>query len=474
MNQYLNLHALTTFNSVLLVRDENGQAKQTPFGTAPRHMVTSFCQRRAERTYLRDQANLAEGALAPYAFGTRTREWGRLAADILACRDWTYPEAMGATKESLQALGINFGTKDSTADLTKVLIFAPDTAAEQIADALDEHRTELTAWLADVARAREEMEKQKNKKGKKKTDAEADGPAESAGSGGPGKAGVKVPPLPRRLKKKLLTALAPADAIDIALFGRFLAEVAESPDVDGALQSMNSITVHPASGVEDFYSAADDSKLRRRTHRTPSPNVGALDALEEIDALNQAAEGEEEQVREERGAGLTGYQSLTSGTFLSHTVLDRHQLRRNLTEAGMSEEAAETAARAAEAAFIEAFCNAVPAAKKNNTAAPGTMRKLVHAFTSARPYNYVSCFEDAVDEKNGPASLQATRRLLDQHALISRKNGVEPGAVLTYDLAVTQLLQDLRDQGRLQPTEVDTPRDLATTTPVPAPAGAPA
>ncbi|MFC0843527.1 type I-E CRISPR-associated protein Cas7/Cse4/CasC [Streptomyces noboritoensis] len=456
MNRYLNLSKLITFNSVLLVRDAQGRPKEVPFGTATRLLLTSQTTRRAERTHLREQASLGEGPLASHSFGQRTREWSRATAERLAGQySWPPQEAADTARGALRALNIKFGTTPATADLTKVMIFAPEGADERLAQALDAHRTELGTWLQEAERVRSAQEKAKRNK-RKKTDpnAEAETDAEEDDEQ------AKTPPLPKGLREQLLTALAPADAIDIALFGRFLAEIADSPNVDGALQTMGAISVGPAAVADDFFCAADDRKIARQARPSAAvlpPTLDALSALDHVAPFPADAQG----------AGMTGYQSLVSGTFYAHTVLDRYQLRQNLRRSGMDTEAAEAAAVAAEQAYLEAFCLAVPAAKKTSTAAPGTLPKLVLAFSSNRPHNYAACFEDAIHEQHArPASLQATDRLLDHHQLITRKFGLEPGTVLTYDLAITALLDERRTTGQLACREVDQPDQL--TSPAPA------
>ncbi|MEV6048791.1 type I-E CRISPR-associated protein Cas7/Cse4/CasC [Streptomyces xanthochromogenes] len=462
MHRYLNLHKLLTVNSVLLVRDADGHPKETPFGNERRIMLSPQTQRRADRTYLRDQANMGRGPLADYSFGCRTREWARLTASALCTQhNWKEEEAALTVRAALQGLGINFGTKDSTADLTKVMIFAPESAATKLAAALHTHADDIRAWVSDVTAARTRQEEKKKPKGKKKVAAaEEELPelteetSDEAGKAEP----AKLPPLPAKLRNDMLLALAPADAIDIALFGRFLAEVSHSPNVDGSLQTMPAITVGRSAICEDFYAAADDAKLARQ--RIPAPaDLSTLDFLEAIDPF--PADGKD---GDHQGAGMTGYQYFVSGTFYAHTVVDRFQLRVNLHRAGMKAADVDKAARAAEAAYVDAFCNAVPEAKKTTTAAPGTMPKLVLAHASDRQHNYVTCFENAIDEKNTVASIEATHRLLSQHALASRKYGLEPGAVLTYDLAITELLDTMRTEGRLQPREVDRHDQLADAT----------
>ncbi|WP_199546346.1 type I-E CRISPR-associated protein Cas7/Cse4/CasC [Streptomyces sp. N35] len=433
--RYLNLHSLTCYNGVLLVRDANGRPKQMPFGNALRDSLSPQTQRRAARTYMRDQANEGTGALAGYAFGIRTREWALLTGKELAARGWNAEQALAMAKHALMSLGIVFGTKDNTANLTKVLIFAAQNAHETMADVIERHREVLEPWLTDVQKVLAAKTKAKDKKtAAEDTSAEPD---------------AKIPALPAAAARELLAALSPADAIDIALYGRFLAGL-PADDVDGAVQTMTAITVGRAAGVEDFYSAADDMKLLRKA----TPRQAGTHAL---DLFEPSADN---------GAGMTGYQNLISGTFYAHSVLDRHKLRTSLAAHAGDTFDVEAAAQAAEAAFIDAFCHAVPSAKRNTSAAPGVLPKFVLVHADKRQHNYVGAFEKAIEERTSQdgtqaASLQAAERLLDHHALIIRKRGIDPGTALTYDLDIADLLQQRRDAGRLQPTEVDTPDQLA-------------
>ncbi|MFI9429159.1 type I-E CRISPR-associated protein Cas7/Cse4/CasC, partial [Streptomyces achromogenes] len=238
---------------------------------------------------------------------------------------------------------------------------------------------------------------------------------------------VPLPPLPKATRDAVLLALAPRDAVDIALYGRFLAEIPDSPNVDGAVQTGHAFTVHEAEQIEDFYAAADDAKLDRKRN-----------ALSFLDAADDA------------GAGMTGYQSLISGTFYRHAVLDRTQLRTNLRAAGMDEQEADTAASEAEKEFVNAFVLAFPEAKKNSTASTGTLPALVLAFEGERPYNYASAFQRPVDEGpvsaggEGPAGPAAVRRLLRHHTFVSRRReDLRTARVLTYDPEIDTLLGEL-------------------------------
>jgi len=395
--QFLSLHLLETLVAVLPVRDENGAPKTIVYGGVERHLITSQARRRAERMYSRDRANAGKGPLGDYSMGVRTREWALKTANALENRHgWPPERALPTARSVLQATGLKFGdpAKPTVANLTKVLLFAPGDAGERIAEHLAAHEEEITAWASRYQAAEEAK-----RRGEK----------------------AELPALEKAARNAVLTALAPRDAIDIALYGRFLAEIADSPNVDGAIQSGHAFTVHQAEATDDFYAAADDAKIDRKNN-----------ALDFLDAVDDA------------GAGMTGYQSLISGTFYRHAVLDRRTLSGNLRAGGMSEADAEVAARAAEAEFVDAFVNAFPQAKKNSTASTGSLPVLVLAFEGERAFNYGGAFQRPIDESGGPAGEAAVRTLMEHHRFVrSKRDDITEGRVLTYDPAVHAVLREL-------------------------------
>ncbi|MEU1519113.1 type I-E CRISPR-associated protein Cas7/Cse4/CasC [Streptomyces sp. NPDC005811] len=424
-HQFLSLHLLETLAAVLPVRDENGAPKTIVYGGVERHMITSQARRRAERVYSRDRANAQKGPLAGHTMGVRTREWALVTARALETRHgWPKEQALSTARAVLQAIGLKFGdpAKPTVANLTKVLLFAPADAGERIADHINTEQATIGAWaeqyiaLSEAAAASAAAKKLKGRR--KSSPQEEDASTNEADA-----ADAKLPALPKTSRNAVLTALAPRDAIDIALYGRFLAEIPDSPNVDGAIQSSHAFTVHEAEHTDDFYAAADDAKLARKSN--------ALDFLDAAD---------------DSGAGMTGYQALISGTFYRHAVLDRRKLRQNLRAAGMSEADAESAAVAAETEFVSSFVNAFPEAKKNSTASTGVLPALVLAFDGDRPFNYAAAFQRPIDEiaDGGPAGELAVRRLLAHHDFVCRRrNDITAGRVLTYEPAVHAVLQEL-------------------------------
>ncbi|NEA42779.1 CRISPR-associated protein [Streptomyces sp. SID11385] len=419
MRQFLSLHLLETLVAVLPVRDENGMPKSLVYGGVERHMITSQARRRAERIHARNRANSGQGSLAGQATGVRTREWALLAGRQLErSHGWDGEEAVQLTRSVLEAVGLKFGAPDkpTVANRTKVLVFAHSDTDERIAAHIEENAEALREWGKAYADAQAAAAKKKSVRGKKAAE-EAEAPVSD-----------KLPALPTATKNAVLAALAPRDAVDIALYGRFLAEIADSPNVDGAVQSAHAFTVHESEQTDDFYAAADDAKLDRKRN-----------AVSFLDAADDA------------GAGMTGYQSLISGTFYRHAVLDRVQLRRNLRGAGMPAEQVEPTACAAELEFVNAFVEAFPEAKKNSTASTGSLPSLVLAFEGERPYNYAAAFQTAIDEGpggDGPAGPAAVKRLLEHHSFVSaRRPDLRAARVLTFDPLIDQLVRSTAVEG---------------------------
>ncbi|MFE7461459.1 type I-E CRISPR-associated protein Cas7/Cse4/CasC [Streptomyces sp. NPDC057554] len=445
-NQFLSLHVLETLVAVLPVRDENGSPKSLVYGGVERHMITSQARRRAERVHARDRANAGIGALAGRSTGLRTREWALITAKSLETdHGWDRAEAVVTARAVIEAVGLKFGdpAKKTVANLTKVLLFAPADTGTRIAAHIQEHAGELRAWRDEYLRAQDEIRKKTTRKGGRAT-ASQDSETGTEEGAGPA-AEATLPPLPKPHRDAVLFAIAPRDAIDIALYGRFLAEIADSPNVDGAVQSSHAFTVQEAEQVDDFYAAADDAKLHRKRN--------ALDFLDSAD---------------DAGAGMTGYQSLISGTFYRHAVLDRAQLTTNLRAAGMTEaEAADTAVDA-EKEFVNAFVEAFPEAKKNSTASTGSLPALVLAFEGTRPYNYAAAFQRPIDESptsaggEGPAGPAAVRRLLTHHAFVSeRRPDLTAARVLTYDPQIDAVVKEFETAGRDDVASVTEIEELA-------------
>lgn len=208
MSRFLQLHFLTSYAPANLNRDDMGRPKTAYFGNSQRLRVSSQSLKRTWRT-----SELFQTALAGH-IGTRSKRFGRGLVDILRQGGASEKEAI----ERAAAIMAQFGKleapksgkkgDDSDAikavDLTTLLFLGHDEIA---------NLESLARRLAAEKRAPESEE--------------------------------------------LDSLRAKAKAIDIAMFGRMIAEHPGS-NAEAAVQVANAITVHTADVEDDYFSAVDD------------------------------------------------------------------------------------------------------------------------------------------------------------------------------------------------------------------------
>jgi len=280
----INLHALHAVPPSLLNRDNLGAQKTVTQGGVVRVRVSSQCWKRAMRTWIREQA------IAGGAFAARSSRWPAAVAEVLTERHGVEIDTATAKAGAVfRALGFKMTDKGATA----AQIYAHQDTAAQIAEVIAAHLDQI---------------------------------------------GDKVDPAATDAAR---IALSVSNAVDLALFGRMLAEQPVGGRIDGALSVDHATSVDPAAIIEDFFTAVDDL--------TP--------------------EGE-------AVSGNLGVSDLSSPVFYRTASIDVDQLRRNLSGADNADELVT----AAVAVAIEAFAVSVPAAKQRSSNA-GTRPSLVVATT---------------------------------------------------------------------------------------------
>jgi CRISPR system Cascade subunit CasC len=128
--------------------------------------------------------------------------------------------------------------------------------------------------------------------------------------------------------KSALVLLETPKAVDIAMFGRMLAEN-PAYNVEAAVQVAHAFTTHRVTVEDDYYTAVDDLKNADRT--------------------------------EDRGAGFIGIQEFGAGLFYLYVCIDTDLLVSNLSND-------RDIAKQALAAFIEAAAKVSPKGKQNSYA----------------------------------------------------------------------------------------------------------
>ncbi|MCY0931658.1 type I-E CRISPR-associated protein Cas7/Cse4/CasC [Streptomyces sp. H27-H1] len=184
----------------------------------------------------------------------------------------------------------------------------------------------------------------------------------------------------KEVRAKAKQLAAGRHSVDIALFGRMVADTADI-NVDAAAQVAHALSVHAVDVESDYFTAVDDR--------------------------NSSAEP---------GAGMIGTVDFNSATLYRYAALDVDLLARNL-DAGLldGERAGEPVRRAVEA-FIEGFTLSMPTGKSNTFGNHTLPDAVIVKLRSARPVSFVGAFEQPVTEaETGNGNVRAACEALASH-----------------------------------------------------------
>ncbi|WP_217132967.1 type I-E CRISPR-associated protein Cas7/Cse4/CasC [Leucobacter chinensis] len=328
MSTFIDIHALHTLPPSNINRDDTGAPKSAIYGGVQRQRVSSQSWKRAIRKAFPDYID-AEN------LGERTR---RLGERVFAAAKVISPEV-------------------NNSDLQEALI-ASFKQVKWSLDLVDEEGEEGTAYARSKYLAffsKRQIEKLAT-------------------------ALLNVEPGKPITKKELNEILDTEQSVDIALFGRM---IADTPDfnVDAASQVAHAISVHESIAEHDYFTAVDDV----------------------IDA-----EGEES------GAGMIGTVEFTSSTLYRYATVHLEGLASNLGDA--------TSAKQATVAFVQAFVTSQPTGKQNTFANQTLPELVIVQVRSDRPVSYVNAFEDPIVETLGRRKI-AAERLVNEITAVSDAYG---------------------------------------------------
>lgn len=270
---FVEVHVIQNYALSNLNRDDTGAPKTCEFGGARRARISSQCLKRAVRTYFRQEAIVSSNQLS-----RRTRLLRDALVSRLTARNVAAEEAAQLAAAAIEQLGLKLDKEK-----TQYLLFLGEQEMDRLATLALDHREALLS----------------------------------------GKKGDKA------LQAQFLAALDGGDAVDLALFGRMIADKPEK-NVDAAVQMAHAFSTHAVSTEFDFYSAVDD--------------------LQSQDA------------EEGSGAGMLGTTLYNSACYYRYANVDFNQLCTNL---GGHREHAEDAVRA----FLKGMIHAVPTGKQTGSAA---------------------------------------------------------------------------------------------------------
>jgi CRISPR system Cascade subunit CasC len=279
---FIEIHTIQNFAPSNLNRDDTGSPKDCEFGGHRRARVSSQCWKRAVREYFSQEDLIPEAQRA-----VRTKKLvGKLSEMLIGPgNERTQEQAAAVAAVAVEALGIGFDAKSKEEKKTSVLLFLGRDQIAALAALCHEH------WEQLLSESR-----------KKKVT------------------------LPKEVINRLKASLQGSRAVDLALFGRMIAED-PAQNVDAACQVAHALSTHRVAPEFDYYTAVDD--------------LGRDD---------------------ESGAGMVGTQEFNSACFYRYANIDLKQLEHNLQD---DPELALSGVRA----FLESFIMAIPKAKQNSTAA---------------------------------------------------------------------------------------------------------
>lgn len=215
MSPIIETHLIQSLQPNNLNRDDTGTPKSTIFGGVPRRRVSSQALKRAQREYIREHSllDLSER-------GVRTK---RLVDEIAArLRAQNKPEGRIPDVARAAVLALGFGVEAT--GKTEYLVFVSAAEIERAAEQAAVHFDEL-------ARSAEEM--------KSKDDAKKQ--------------------LDQATRQAFDSILGSGKAVDVALFGRMLADLPEC-NVEAASQVAHAISTHAVDEEWDYFTAVDDLK----------------------------------------------------------------------------------------------------------------------------------------------------------------------------------------------------------------------
>lgn len=330
----VEVHVLQNLAPSNINRDDQGQPKEAMFGGYRRARVSSQSWKRAVREAFASMDLIAEDQRA-----VRTR---RLMVDGLQrafISRGKEPElSLNVAKALLSGLGFAPDSKSpEDAPRTQYLLFLGQKEVDGLVEVALDNWDELAGAV------------EKAVAGSKKKDLKAT--------------------VPEDVQRATLAVLDGGRAVDLALFGRMLADLPEK-NVDGATQVAHAISTHAVDIEWDFFTAVDDLNLK-----------------------------------EDTGAGMMGMVDFDSSTLYRYTNVDMKQLTDNL---GGDHELAGEALRA----YLRAFMCSIPNGKQNSFAAQNLPAFAFAVVRDAGRWSLANAFVNPIEKGRGDILGQSITQLL--------------------------------------------------------------
>lgn len=350
MNLFIEFHLIQNFAPSNLNRDDVGAPKDAMFGGHRRARISSQCLKRAIRLH-----GNQTGGIPVANQSVRTRRLKTLLVEQL--ESLGHQDAGSRVEFALDGLKLPI-----TNEKTECLLFLGTKEVEGLAQVIHDNWDEL-----------EPVPTTDGKKSKKEA-----------------KAAV-----PDAVVKKAKAILNGQKAVDVALFGRMLADLPEV-NQEAACQVAHALSTHRVEREFDYFTAVDDR--------------GAV---------------------EETGAGMIGQVEFNSATFYRYAVVDVAKLKANLQgDQDLTLESLMT--------FTEAIARSIPTGKQNSFAAHNPPSFVGVTLRHKSPLNLANAFEEPVwGQAQAGLTTQSVQRLAEYDTKLAVVYGDERDTWAFVDLTET-------------------------------------
>ncbi len=383
----IEVHLLQSFPPANLNRDDTGQPKDCEFGGVRRGRISSQALKRRMRT-----SGVFERAFEG-RLGKRTKRAHQEVAARLATPDYGGHSEETARDLAVAVLDTMLGW-DEAKGTTKVLWFVGADELDRLAEMTNEHAQTISAAVHERRQLPEP--EGKPSKAEKKAQDDADKAVRDAASA--------VRDAFKRERGEYVRS------VDVALFGRMLAEV-PGMNIDAAAQVAHAISTHALDQDFDYYTAVDDLNTNEQT-----------------------------------GAGMVGTTGFNASCYYRYALVDAEQLARNMAEGEEPTSADRALAAEAVEAFVEAAYTAIPTGKQNAFAAqtPPSLVMAVARGANGMPWSLANAFVDPVRANGQGIVAGSVARLAEHWGALVDMYGLEEGARAFVKVA--------RDVGEAGPT----------------------
>lgn len=337
MSTYIDVHIVQNIPPSCVNRDDTGSPKSAMYGGVKRLRVSSQAWKHVTRSFFDAHLDREDlGTRTKRVVGILAKEIGRQAEDLENDAQKLAEEIFNAAKIKLSEPRAKKSEEASKkAKESGYLLFLSNRQIAQLAE-----------MAVESARSGEELDKKEVKK-----------------------------------------IFKSENSIDVALFGRMVADDADL-NVDAACQVAHAISTHAAENEFDFFTAVDDDKSRA-------------------------------EEREDAGAGMMGTIEFSSATMYRYATVNLDLLHENLGDA-------EATLRAL-TSFIEAFVKTMPTGKQNTFANRTLPSMVVVQVRDDQPVSLVGAFERPVLKSDTEGFVaKSVRKLVEHEKQLEEAFGVKP------------------------------------------------